>query len=252
MSDPLHNSRYSIDHAKRRINELEVEIATFYRSNPYSTVVEQDPDGRYDIYKARLTKNLPVGIPGTAFDALTNLRSALDQAGYAVARAANTKGRDAKFPFGDNETEVRSRKRGQSKDIPEGIFDVMVGLQPYKGGNDLLWALNKACNSNKHEIVIPVGVVGGPGFPRMPVYFGNAEIFPYPRWDRTKNEIELSRFPRGATPEYKFPLRSNVAFGNIEIIDGKPLTPTLNAMASVVESGLMAIEGEARRLGLFP
>jgi hypothetical protein len=29
-------------------------------------------------------------------------------------------------------------------------------FKPYKGGNDLLWALNGICNVNKHRMLVPV------------------------------------------------------------------------------------------------
>ena len=137
MADPLHDSRYSVEHAKRRIRELEGEITVFNKTNPCARVLERDPNTTEYVHKIKLVKPLPVALSGIAFDVVTNLRSALDQAGFAIAVAAGKKGKDAHFPFGDTLAEVQSRAGRRSKDIPKEIFDVMVSAKPHKGGNDL-------------------------------------------------------------------------------------------------------------------
>src|ERR1700720_3862881 len=137
MADPLHDSRYSVEHAKRRIRELEGEITVFNKTNPCARVLERDPNTTEYVHKINLVKPLPVALSGIAFDVVTNLRSALDQAGFAIAVAAGKKGKDAHFPFGDALAEVQSRAGRRSKDIPKKIFDVMVSAKPHKGGNDL-------------------------------------------------------------------------------------------------------------------
>src|SRR5260370_14306351 len=137
MSDPFASSRYSIEHAKRRITELEGEVVAFWNSNPYSNAVEQNADGTEDFHKIKLVKPMPISLPGIAFDAINSLRSALDQSGYSVGIAAKTKGKNSHFPFGDSIAEVQSRIGSSSKDIPKDIFDLMVSFKPYKAGNDL-------------------------------------------------------------------------------------------------------------------
>jgi hypothetical protein len=46
-------------------------------------------------------------------------------------------------------------------------------------------------------------------------------------------------------------LTISVAIGKIEIVEGQPALNVLNATAGEVERVLMAIEAEARRVGLF-
>jgi len=55
MSDPFHSSRYSVEHAKRHIREVDIEIAAFFATDPYARVVEPNDDRTQDVYKVKLT-----------------------------------------------------------------------------------------------------------------------------------------------------------------------------------------------------
>jgi hypothetical protein len=251
VADPLADSRLGIEHAKRRIHELEGEIVAFVQSNPYTHVIETNSDRTEDVHKLKLTKPLPVALSNIAFEVLTHLRSSLDRAAYATALAAGTQGRDAKFPFGDTLTEVQSRIKRQSKDVPKEVFDVMVALQPYEGGNNLLWALNKLCNANKHEILLPMVLATT----ATEIYLGQVTMhgpgtWP-PLWDAAKNEMIIMRVKHGHEPRYNLKFQFFVAIGQFRGVSGQPAVGILNAMLGEVERSLVAIEAEARRITLF-
>jgi len=259
MNDPLESSRYSVEHAKRRINELEAEVTAFNQTNPYIQVVERDNNTFEDVFKIRLTQPVPIALKGIASDAVNAMRSALDNAGYAVAVAGGSKGGHAHFPFWGNAAEAAGSKHGRSKDIPKEIFDLMFACKPYKGGNDLLWALNKLSNTRKHEIVVPIIVSSG-GF-KISVGGGNGTIFnargPFTiggtHWNGAKNELEFMRVGLGGQIESdaNFSFSLFVAFGEVDVIRGQPAIGVLRAMVDEVERVLMAIEAEAKRIRLF-
>ena len=163
-------------------------------------VVEVNDDRTQDTHKVKLVKPMPAALPGIVFDALNSLRAALDQAGYDVAVAAGTTGHNAHFPFRRNLSDVQYRKKARSKDFPEEIFDLMLTFQPYKGGNDLLWALNKLCNSYKHELILPIGMHSGNAVKiDRAVFHGGFRMLPFPLWDRAKNEMVFAITQHGAT-----------------------------------------------------
>lgn len=251
MAGPLHDSRYSVEHAKRRTRELESEIKVFNKTNPCAQVMQRDPNTMEYVYKIKLVNPLPAALSGIAFDVVTNLRSALDQAGFAVAVAAGKKGKDAHFPFGDTLAEVQSRAGRRSKDIPKEIFDVMVSAKPYKGGNDLLWALNKLCNTNKHEIIIPMGMASGGFVMASGTPMKGPLKISAPRWDSAKNEMEYMRIGPTLEANINCQFIFYIAIGKIEIMEGQTALIVLNATAGEVERVLMTIEGEARRIGVF-
>jgi hypothetical protein len=251
VDDPFQSSKYSIEHAKRRIRELESEIVAFSKTNPCAMVVEHDAKTAEDVHKVKLVKPVPAALSGIAFDTVNNLRSALDQAGFAVAVAGGKRGKNAHFPFGLTLIEVENRKKGRSKDIPKEIFDVMVSAKPYKGGNHLLWAVNKLSNTNKHEVIIPMAMASG----NVTRFTGTVIKGPFqikaPRWDWAKNEMEVMRSGHGGEHNMKFQVAFFVAIGNVDVLGCQPAVGILNAASSEVERVLMTIEAEARRIGLI-
>lgn len=260
MTDSLESSRYSVEHAKRRIRELDTEILAFGQTNPYIQVVEHDADTGEQVYKIKLIKPLPVSLKGIAFDAIINLRAALDNAGYSIAIAAGTRGKDGHYPFGGNYNDAQSCIKRRSKDIPREIFDVMLASKPYKGGNDLLWALNKLSNTRKHEIIIPMVAASGPfeitvgGGSGHNIFRATGPVSLGGRtWNRTKNELEYMRFGHGSQVDIdaNFSFTFFIAFSKVDVVDGQPAIGVLDAMTGEVERILMAIEDEAKRIGIF-
>ena len=212
MVDALQSPRYSIQHAKRRIADFKSEVATFYATKPYAHIRELNADRTEYTLKVKLTKPLPGGLAGNAFDALNGLRSALDQLGYAIATCIDpTKGGYAHFPFGSNLQNVQSLKKRGSKDLPQEVFDLMVAYKPYKGGNDLLWALNKLENSQKHEVVIPFAMYTGDtslkGLVSRPTQFARMEIT-LRLGVRQTTEIRTLRLAQGPTRDQERRRRS--------------------------------------------
>lgn len=86
--DPFYSPKRRIARAKKHIRDLEGEIKAFLDSKPYARVIEPDAEGTGELHKIKFTKALSECLSDTAVDAVDNLRSALDQAGYAVAVAS--------------------------------------------------------------------------------------------------------------------------------------------------------------------
>jgi len=248
MKDHLENSRYSVGHAKRRIAEFQREFDAFVESESIVIVTESDLDAAQDVHKLKLVKPMPVPLKGTAFDVVSNLRAALDHAGYAIAIADGKKGDDAHFPFGINAQSRRSLNRGRSVDIRREIFDVMFAFEPYEGGNDVLFALNRLCNTHKHEVVVPTALASG-AF-KVTKFDGRFSLIRSP-WDRVKNEMEFARTEIGKELSGEFQFEIAIVFGDIDFVRGEPVLKVLCAICEEVERVLEAIEAEALRIGIF-
>jgi hypothetical protein len=180
-----------------------------------------------------------------------SLRSCLDQAGYAIAVAIGKKGKNAHFPFGDTAADVEGARSGRSKELPKDIFDMMASYKPYRGGNDLLWSMNKICNSHKHEIITPVAhYCGGAVFNQIS-FHGGFGAFMCPVWDFVKNEMIIARVAHGATFNYDIKHAFFIAFADINPVKGQPAIPILNQMISIVDSIIAGLETEANRLGII-
>ncbi len=255
MKEPLFSSRYCIDRAEQRLTELKGTVNAFIKSRPCKSVSERDPHTREHVLKIKLVKSMPIEIPGIVFDMLNNLRAALDHAGFAAAIANGTTGDNAHFPFGDSLNEILGRRKkgkGTSIDIPDEIFQVMLASKPYRGGNDHLWALNKLCNSNKHEIIVPFAMGG-----IMAAYTisrGSAPTLSPQKWDREKQEREIAR--SNATSKFRGhrQVQAYVVFDEFnaagDIISFNSILPILGQMLEEVSTVVFDVQIEASRIGL--
>jgi hypothetical protein len=248
MADLFESSRQKLARADKHFAELQREIFAFNNLQPYERVIEAHPDKPgHTVEKIRMTQPIPAGIADNTADIAISLRSALDNAGYAIAIAAGASNpKHCAFPFAGGVANMPSAL-GRCKDIPEKIHPLFCGFQPYKGGNDLLWALNEIANTDKHRMVIAIGQA----FARHGVNVRGTGFFSMPDphfWNRDKNEMELIELGPGATYQYDFQFRFFIAFHDIEIIDGQSITRVLHDMGRIVERLLLAIEAEARRL----
>jgi len=247
MSDIFHSSKYVIERAKHHITDFERQVKEFIEINPYSVIAEIDPDTSYEVHKIKLVKPMPVHLPGIAFDTVNNLRSALDQAVFALNFGKG--GRFAAFPFASDATHFESAVKGRCKNLPKEIVDLIRTFQPYKGGNDLLWALNEVCNTDKHAIICPVAFASTSISINGTI--GSGFLMPARAWDRAKNEMELFRQHQGGVTDADFKITYFIAMQDVEFIHGKPANTVLRAFMRVVEGIVLALEAEARRLKLI-
>jgi hypothetical protein len=255
QSDPFKDAKSGIRNAQRHLAELERQLSAFAESKPYAYFVETNANGTEDFHKVR-ARELPDDLANIIFDIAGNLRASLDRAGFVVATAAGTSGKNAHFPFWTNIADVKTAANGRSKDIPQPIYDLMISFKPYKGGNHTLWALNRLTNTNKHESLSLMGNVVG-GFRGAPIGQGTNTIVNHlltyrwpPVWDRSKNEMMVFHVPRGVPVDMNVQIAMFVAITNIDGIDGQPAIGVLNQLVRMVDGIVAAIEAEARRLNI--
>jgi hypothetical protein len=93
-----------------------------------------------------------------------NLRASLDQIGYSAATASGkTDPSGTNFPFGEDAAGIENvfKKNRAHLTLPPEIMDLFRSIEPYKGGSgQLLWAVNKLCNTKKHCNLVPTMVTG--------------------------------------------------------------------------------------------
>ena len=243
LADPFETSEFSIAWAKDHITELDREIDTFLNDDDARTIVtEPSVNGTYHLLKIKFLKPMPRPLRGHASDAAINLRNALDQAMFAVA------GSHGYFPIRDSKSAFDDAMRDVSKRIPNEIADIVRNSEPYKGRNDLLWALNRLVNTKKHGILRPVtsaNTLKIEGF-ALGILFWNP-----PRWDSDKNEMILARIPTGTNFDIDLEATFFITFNEIESLDGKEVLTVLNEFVNIVEGIVMAIKAESKRIGIF-
>jgi hypothetical protein len=250
MSDLFYSAKRRIARAKEHIRVFETTMDSFFASEPYACVTEIDPQTGYDQLKVKLTRPLPDALTDLAVEAIEALRASLDQAPYATAIAAgHAHPKYACFPIAPDAVQIDRVIAGRCKQIPKDIIAFFRSLEPYEGGNDLIFALNEACNTSKHRLLRPLGTaVGGSAVAQFVVHASGGLLMP--RWDSARNELVVASFSSDSDIDYDGSVSFFVVFGDVKVIRGKDAFSTLNAMASEVEGIVSATEAEARRLGI--
>jgi hypothetical protein len=253
MIDHFASPKSMLARAQRQIAELDAKINIFTEEKPWSHVVEKDVDGFTDVHKVKFTARLSEDLPHIVFETANNLRAVLDQLGFVVAiRAGKRDPKSCKFPIGPTESKMRNNAKGGCNDLPPEIRALFEGFNPYKGGNDSLWALNELANGPKHKLLFPIAIGGQTSFVRTLVFDGWSVQASVPTWDREKNEIEFLRTRATNKVQYNIDIAFTVALDNVsDVVRGQHPVAVLRTMAGVVESVLMATEAECRRIGLI-
>lgn len=250
MADIFDSSRRTIARAKQHIADLDKRVSAFNETKPYAHVVEPDTAGNH-LHKVKMTSRIPEDFSDIASDAVNNLRASLDQAGYSIAVAlGKVEPRNAYFPFADSAANLESIIKRRCKDLPNEILALFRSFKPYKGGDDLLWTLNRICNTNKHRLLAPIGIGASGMHVRHLSGSGNFSI-PVPKWDSGKNEIVF--LVVGADTEVKYDLNISfgVSFNEIDTVQGLPTIGVLNAMADSVSVIFERIRAKAFKMGLL-
>ncbi len=251
MSDPFHSPKGRLARANEHIDEIARQGKAFFETEPYTTTIEIEPKTGNQLYKFKMTRPLPDNITHLTVECLEALRSALDQAAFTTsALSGKPTAKSAYFPIADDVAGLENVIKGRCKDLPPDIITFFRALNPYKGGNYPVWALNKLCNTNKHKLIAPVGL-----FPRQ-IRLSKAVMtgegyFPNFAWDIEKNELVFAVIPPGGNLQYDFNLTHSITFWDVEAVSGEEVGPVLEHIARVVERIVLGTEAEAARLGLI-
>lgn len=251
--DPFYSSKFGLLWAEQHLLAVVREARSFFDSNAYEIVAELDEDGTNKLVKFRLTEPMPVALNGHTLDVVYNLRAALDQATNAVALLNGTLPKEGGvfFPIRTTIPDFNNALNGIKKWLPQEILDLVSTFQPYKGGNDLIWALNKLCNAQKHGIIrpLPMGTAIGK-VESVNTKGRGARVWMNPKWDRVKNEMILMWAPVEDEFTVNFNYDFSIVFDEIEGISGKPIITVLDQFLGIVKGIVTALEAESIRLGL--
>jgi hypothetical protein len=149
-----------IERAKRHMEELESVMRVFFGSKPYRFSGKPDTRRRCVEYTVDTAKPVPAEIPLVVGDVIQNLRSALDQVAYQLYLKGGDSHRRASrvsFQIFDSFKEYQQEKLKKLPGVRAAAVAKIDAIQPYKGGNDVLWALNKLNNIDKHRLLLTVG-----------------------------------------------------------------------------------------------
>lgn len=245
---PFESAKLLIARAKENFVEFETRYKAFLAERPYTTVTEDEPGTPNKILKLKLTKALPIILRAVYSDGLNNMRHALDHAVNDAAVLLRGGSRNCYFPFGKNAAEfglIYESKR--YKTVPVALRPHLNGLQPYFGGNEILYALGKLSGPNKHQIVLRLSAattnelhnvrVEGTGFGLL-----------MPRWDDAKGEMPLYVLYPGGHVKTDVSFTPQITCDEPAVRGLKTAAGLSDEFMAMTESVVSGLEAETERL----
>ena len=256
--------RIKVERAKHHLGDLQARIEGLREDNAYEAIPYDEPDTGDLVYKAKIRNQPPPYWSAIIGDCVHNLRSSLDLLVCEMVRAEGEpiKGRTG-FPIFGSEASYTNAFEpgppGEIKGVPQCAVKLIKRAKPYKGADNPLWRLHQLDIEDKHKLLVPVGVVH-----RKIITTLRLDDFSVVNHDATTiigNELVTP--PTGITPVgHPFPLEDGaeiyrvpaslrndpraqmhvypelvieIAFSEVEVVEGEPIIPTLHQLIQFVE-----------------
>jgi hypothetical protein len=229
------NPHLKVERANQHIAELQGWIrASIVADSKRIVRVENDFKTGELLVHYQLPQAVPTEFSIVAGDAIHNLKTALDWTWANIVRAlGHVPDSHMRFPFRESRDQVISAIKGRT--ITEfahaDLYRIIVcEIQPYRGGNDSLWALDELDRADKHRLLIPmwdVFTVRG-----MKVQNNRGEV-ETPTLFGTRGRNMPFRFPAGYKLQDKGEPTFDIFFD--QVAESEPVVPTLRKFAKTVE-----------------
>ncbi|MGA7579667.1 MAG: hypothetical protein ACLQUW_03200 [Desulfobaccales bacterium] len=251
MTDLLHSANLRLSRGKYHITDLNERIRSFLQEGTYTIIREDNLNGIHESQKItiKLTKPIPDNFTTIAADAIDNLRSALDHAWYAIANASKALSADkrAYFPIPDTIRGLENFISTKGARYPKDIIALLREIEPYRGPNGYLWALNWICVKNKHRLIAPIAMLANVEMIHAFSY-GTAKQIDRPIFDSSKNEIVFYAPIRDTTIKYNINITFDIAFHETGIPHPGSAINILSLFAEIVDDVINGLERIAKSL----
>lgn len=271
-----------VERTKTQIKDLDQKIRTFLRGSAHEVVSEFDVDADADVWSFRPKREVPELFAVMAGEVLHNLRSALDNLACQIALKNSGSFKETYFPFGARADIFEAELARKGKKLSSDAIDMVRALKPYKGGNNLLWALHDANRRDKHVALSPINLLSTSNAASYLTVLSGLALVIGSRYGQhllldkprpTAEEIAVMPSPTGiytvgpsakilfgtegctpdqsrefltTTPGAKFQTNMrptfNIALSDVEGFELEPVVATLNQMRDLVESILLTFK----------
>jgi hypothetical protein len=155
MRAGLMDAQAAVDWTASQIPIFEKKLIAWCADNVEVTVEELEPPATNDLILGGAKSDLPLAFQVEAGAYINVLRSGLDMLATTLAhRHGMTKPEDAYFPVAKSALQWRDGSYKGAKLVnllPRLDRRVIENLQPYQGGNELLWSLHHLDIVRKHR-----------------------------------------------------------------------------------------------------
>jgi hypothetical protein len=253
MADPLLSAKQRLARANVHIESVNRLKDAFFDTKPCALVIEQSMRGHEEL-KVRFNAELPEEITWLTIEAVEGLRSSLDHLAFAIAIAINQNKPIHRiyFPIGCSNAHFEQLlARYHLSDLPANILSRLREFKPYKGGDNILWALHAVRCQSVHRLIYPTVAQMSLDSAEWEISRPGPLTIPAPNWNWEKHEIVLAETRPGTQFQYNGELACSIAFGPVEAIGQQDLICTLDVMSALTEKIIIALESEARTANLF-
>jgi hypothetical protein len=259
--------RIKVERAKYHFSDLQARIEGLQEDDAYKAIPYDEPDTGDLVYKAKIGNQPPPYWSAIVGDCVHNLRSSLDLLVCEMIRAEDEPlARNSGFVVLGGEAaftdKFKSGPPGQIKGVPECAVKLIKRAKPYKGANNPFWMLHKLDIEDKHKLLVPIGVIHR----KIITTFRLDDFSDFSGLNHDPTTIidgELVTPPHGITPVgLQFPLENGteiyrvpaslradpraqmhvypelvieIAFSEVEVVEGEPIIPTLHQLIQFVE-----------------
>lgn len=151
---PFSSPRLKLQRAMRHIGELEEIIEKYFSGKWFSCETKFNERGEPCFNM--VFQGAPDEFSMVLGDAIHNIRSALDLAAVELVGLNKQDTKGVMFPFARNEQEFHKALKNKNIDRASQCAQELIrGLKPYGGGNDMLRSLHELDIQDKHHTVIP-------------------------------------------------------------------------------------------------
>jgi hypothetical protein len=239
MRDDLLDAKASVDWAVAQLPAFQVRLDAWLKVNIYVTVKDLPANTPNNVVLAMEKEPLPRSFQVEAGAYINAIRSSLDILASALAlRHCPALVDDAYFPIVGSAAIFAARGYKGSKLIkalPSTESAIIESLKPYKGGNDLLYALHLLDIVRKHQRLLAAEIhpetlsVTGWGLSKnfTPVSTG---------WMRSGDDETVIGIPAKGAPQPQIKLTMQVSINETTYLEHRPIIAALNQFASLANS----------------
>ena len=255
--------RIKVERAKEHFGDLQARIEGLQEDNAYKAIPYDEPDTGDLVYKVKIGNQPPPYWSAIVGDCVHNLRSSLDLLVCEMVRTeGNPVGEQNGFPIFKSANAFKSGHAAKVNGAPKAAVDLIKHAKPYMGANNPFWRLHQLDIEDKHKLLVPIGVVHR----KIITTFRLDDFSDFSGLNHDPTTIidgELVTPPHGIMPVgLQFPLEDGaeiyrvpvslradpraqmhvypelvieIAFGEVEVVEGKPIIPTLHELIEFVE-----------------
>jgi hypothetical protein len=221
----LANADLRLEWANQHIQQFEREIQAFHARDNYRLIANVDPQFPH-LVQLTDPPPIPPQLNLIASDAVYSMRVSLDYLACSLAVLNHGSMSNVYFPIAASVEEyAKLPTQRKIKKLSAEAKRFIHGLKPYKGGNNLLWAINEINKTDKH---------------RNLVLFDEA----IPMWYFTPRQDEEARDAVTQAPQYDYKVTLVPGFANLEGFERQSALTLLKEFLGSVADVLR----EARRL----